>query len=749
MIERLRRDKMSAFMNFLQENGLELAEGKSWTIDIKQKIAQKFDEIAGELAAAKLELDRSKQELTSVREELSNKTRDLDDMNASKDMQLQLNRDTIESLQQEKNELMKKKRDLESDLRNMQIVKKEVDLTANIAGSTKPTLSATTTDSGTTTTSKDANYRLDPNTPVYHARRDENVEQWLAIIQNNFRASGVPEDKKLNVICNYLKEGALSTLINYQRKCVESKTRQSFQEFIALLLQRENVRARKEAKKLELTSLKQTGKIEDYIAKFQEIGSQTDFKDDDLLVFYKNGLQSRVRLEVACKMPKTLEEAIYLSRIIDQETYEAEQIGTKARVNFVRASSKNDEDEVDKSTIRCHKCGKEGHIARGCKSDIRCNYCNKLGHMKRECRKLKEDQSDDEDDSDDKQYDNVVNLCIMGENSISDLLTIDGLVNGKSTHCIFDVGATNSVISFKAAKERNIKIDESRGERVKMVDNEIVEARGRTEELEIEINGHSCKLSLIVLESNDYEILLGMDYCYIMGIVINPRERQVGIGKDTIYLPKIDRKFESNHNEVKQRLNKADVEASVATDEAKDESIIEEFVESDTNTKSNASREIHTIAEIESSNKKDIGSHKCEEFLNLEKLLKPQNGDMEKSGGNFNGMNSDHEEHDKRTRVENWYGLGIDDCVGSTTEIVDKRMENINSNIFTFILNVLRFIILCMMLGNFKKVGSNENGVHHKRMNIAMEDDGKSERNERASHNIYYHLRDSREILHN
>ena len=68
---------------------------------------------------------------------------------------------------------------------------------------------------------------------------------------------------------------------------------------------------------------------------------------------------------------------------------------------------------------------------------------------------------------------------------------------------------------------------------------------------------------------------------------------------------------------------------------------------------------------------------------------------------NFNGMNSDHEKHDKRTRVENWYGLGIDDWVGSTTEIVDKRMENINSNIFTFILNVLRFIILCMMLGNF------------------------------------------------
>ena len=63
---------------------------------------------------------------------------------------------------------------------------------------------------------------------------------------------------------------------------------------------------------------------------------------------------------------------------------------------------------------------------------------------------------------------------------------------------------------------------------------------------------------------------------------------------------------------------------------------MEILLKRDTNTKSNASREIHSIYEIQS------GSHKFEEFLNLEKLLKPQNGNMKRSGGNFNGMNSDH-----------------------------------------------------------------------------------------------------------
>lgn len=226
---------------------------------------------------------------------------------------MQANKDTIENLQHEKKDLLKRTRDLECVLRTAQAVKKDVDLAAIIAGPIKPSSSVAVTDSGTATTLKDANYRLDPNTPVYHAPRDENVEQWLAIIQNNFRASGVPEDKKLNLICNYLKEGALTSLINYQRKCVEEKTRQNFQEFIGLLLQRENVRARKDAKKLEITNLKQTANIEDYIAKFQEIASQTNFKEEDLIVFFRNGLKRRVKLEVACKMPKTLEEKLELT----------------------------------------------------------------------------------------------------------------------------------------------------------------------------------------------------------------------------------------------------------------------------------------------------------------------------------------------------------------------------------------------------------------------------------------------------
>ena len=41
---------------------------------------------------------------------------------------------------------------------------------------------------------------------------------------------------------------------------------------------------------------------------------------------------------------------------------------------------------------------------------------------------------------------------------------------------------------------------------------------------------------------------------------------------------------------------------------------------------------------------------------------------MEKLGGNYNGMNSDHKEHDKRTRVKN----GMD---WESTIVLDKQRK--------------------------------------------------------------------------
>ncbi len=66
-------------------------------------------------------------------------------------------------------------------------------------------------------------YRLDPNAPSFSGRKDENVEKWITMMNNNLKAAGVPEEKKLYVITNYVKESALNTLIKYQRDTEENE----------------------------------------------------------------------------------------------------------------------------------------------------------------------------------------------------------------------------------------------------------------------------------------------------------------------------------------------------------------------------------------------------------------------------------------------------------------------------------------------------------------------------------------------
>lgn len=97
--------------------------------------------------------------------------------------------------------------------------------------------------------------------------------------------------------------------------------KQNFHDFIGLLLQRENVRARKDAKKLEITYLKQTGNIEDYIANFQEIASQTDFKEEDLIVFFRNGYSlSRIIEEAKMSLIRLIIRGNGLERTSSRKT---------------------------------------------------------------------------------------------------------------------------------------------------------------------------------------------------------------------------------------------------------------------------------------------------------------------------------------------------------------------------------------------------------------------------------------------
>jgi hypothetical protein len=62
---------------------------------------------------------------------------------------------------------------------------------------------------------QEKSYRLDPNTPVYGGSKGENLHRWIILVDHAMKAIGVPEEKKLYTITNYLKDSALDCLVAY------------------------------------------------------------------------------------------------------------------------------------------------------------------------------------------------------------------------------------------------------------------------------------------------------------------------------------------------------------------------------------------------------------------------------------------------------------------------------------------------------------------------------------------------------
>ena len=210
-------------------------------------------------------------------------------------------------------------------------------------------------------------YMIDPNAPCYNGRLGENLEKWIAVIENNFIATAVPEDRKLNVIVNYVKGEPLRQLLKYQRKCAESNEQAKFNVFIEALLERDNSGFRKQQITFRLINFKQTGKLDDYIEKFQDLGEQTGLSEEDLLNFFERGLKRKFKEVLASNRPKSLEEAISLARIIDDLSdmnmeRDQKQRGEKER----RRGDEKKSNRNDKANIECFNCKKKGHYANKC-----------------------------------------------------------------------------------------------------------------------------------------------------------------------------------------------------------------------------------------------------------------------------------------------------------------------------------------------------------------------------------------------
>jgi hypothetical protein len=117
----------------------------------------------------------------------------------------------------------------------------------------------------------------------------------------------------------------------------------------------------------------------------------------------------------------------------------------------------------------------------------------------------------------------------------SDQLRHGSVASVSNLLCTLDSASSVSMMTLDVANRYIFTILPS-DIQIKSANNAVTAVGGVTEALTIDINGHTCQISFIVLEHYDHEILLGLDWFRLTGASLHPSDRVLKFPGTTVSL---------------------------------------------------------------------------------------------------------------------------------------------------------------------------------------------------------------------
>jgi hypothetical protein len=161
----------------------------------------------------------------------------------------------------------------------------------------------------------------------------------------------------------------------------------------------------------------------------------------------------------------------------------------------------------------------------------KCYRCCRKGHIAKDCRVILPD--DEEDDSEKEICSNVMGF--LGLNKSISLKCVTGTVNKVNMKMALDSGATRSMISVKVARLNNFNILAS-NTKIKIATDELKFVVGITEPMEVNVQGHTCILELYVINHEDHDLLLGLDWFLTSEAEFCPSKGFLRLNRKIVYL---------------------------------------------------------------------------------------------------------------------------------------------------------------------------------------------------------------------
>ena len=184
---------------------------------------------------------------------------------------------------------------------------------------------------------------------------------------------------------------------------------------------------------------------------------------------------------------------------------------------FKAKKSKNFKPNDPYKEIRCYKCQKLGHMANKCRVKMNtAHYAVKV---------VNEDEESEQGDDHETAF--MANL--------SKLLQVIGYIYDHELRLGIYTGCTSSVMNLSTAKKCGFKINKS-SLQVKLANSQIMDIEGRTDLLPLTIQGYVTNLEFLIMDHDDHDILLGLDWFELTGAGMYPSKKELRFPSDKISL---------------------------------------------------------------------------------------------------------------------------------------------------------------------------------------------------------------------
>jgi len=313
-------------------------------------------------------------------------------------------------------------------------------------------------------------------------REAKELDTFLWNIERYFKYLKMDDDEsKITTATLLLTDNALMW---WRRRSMEIdqgtftlETWDAFKKDIMLHFYPEN--AKYEAKE-KLRWLKQTGSVKDYVATFTNLLFEVPtMTEEDKLIFFMGGLQNWAKLELQRRHVQTLSEAIAAAESLvefkkndqgdskfkgkkgnhgsgggDNKPKEGGKSSDKSdsHKSFVKKNDKGDKGK-DKKKLTCYLC--EGpHMMRDCPQKKALNAMNQE----------KEEEANREAGMGAIHRFNALQATVpQPQVQAKGVMFVDAMVNGKTTRCLVDTGASHNFMSVQEAKRLGCRVSKGAG----------------------------------------------------------------------------------------------------------------------------------------------------------------------------------------------------------------------------------------------------------------------------------------------